>query len=50
MTPHEFQALIEKYIDPYTVMLVITSTRNPDATDVVANATGSLVTPAPKNC
>ncbi len=43
MTPHEFQALIEKYIDPYTVMLVIMSTRNPAATDVVTNGTGSLV-------
>jgi len=43
MTPHEFQALIEKHIDPYTVMLVITRTQNPFATDVVTNGTGTLV-------
>ena len=43
MAARNFALVVEKGLDPYTVMLAITSTENPVAADAIANATGSLV-------
>jgi hypothetical protein len=43
MTAREFGELLEKRIDPFTVMLVIMAGKIPTAQDVLSSATGSLL-------
>lgn len=43
MTSHELVTLLETYVEPFTVMLAITTGEGAQATDVISNATGSLV-------
>jgi len=43
MTAQEFAQVIEKYVEPFTVMLAITTTKNPTADHIITNGTGTLL-------